>query len=410
MKKKLLLIASVVGLLAALFAACHENGKKRIPLRQLPTGGVEPITIPIDMNTNDTTHVLPFDSWFEVVSAVRLEMTDDNPIGLIGDVVFAKGNIVVADYERAKSITVYDWDGHYLNSISGVGQGPREYVYTRYISTTPDGSFVTITDPQKLMTFDVDGSFIGSVKLPFWNFGTEWLGGETYVQTRSSGLDIRKEGYRPCIVASTPDGDIRFSGIPTDQTEKFNWSFMYYFRKFHQQLFYMPAFNDTIFTIDAKGVTPCYYLDIKRNGTITAEDKVDNDTFREKLKSLSAYFNDDFIDCKDYVLLSLSESEVKWNRFAIYAKDRKETFYCTGRFFKDGRYRFICNLYNSAQWFYYKDNIFGIAVPAYDVLFYKQEMYALCQSDEKLKAEIDRLFDGLTEEDNPVLFFYRIKV
>lgn len=103
MKKRLLLIASVVGLLAALFAACHENGKKEDTSSSTPYGGVEPITIPINMNTSDTTHVLPFDSLFEVVSAVRLEMTDDNPIGLIGDVLFVKDNIVVADYERRRA-------------------------------------------------------------------------------------------------------------------------------------------------------------------------------------------------------------------------------------------------------------------------------------------------------------------
>lgn len=147
------------------------------------------------------------------------------------------------------------------------------------------------------------------------------------------------------------------------------------------------------------GVLPYYYLNVKRNGNIKEEDKNNVDKFNEKLESLSAYFIGDFIELKGYAIFGLSEPRSSWPRFAVYSKAKKKCYYCTGKYF-DPRLHFVIGYRNL-----YKDNVFVTCVQASHLLSKKDMIYSLCK-----KEDADALFDGLTEDSNPVLLFYRVKI
>ena len=117
------------------------------------------------------------------------------------------------------------------------------------------------------------------------------------------------------------------------------------------------------------------------------------------MESLSAYFIGDFVELKDYAIFGLSEPRSSWQRFAVYSKAKKKCYYCTGNYF-DGRLRFALN-----PRFPYRDDVFVTYAQAIEVMKFKDEIYRLCK-----KEDADALFDGLTEDSNPILFFYRVKI
>ena len=383
-----------------LVTACGEK-KTGQQLQTKIVSGV-PLTH-VDVNMKSEENVLPFDSLFEVVSVVRLETTDDNLIGNVWDILFLNDKIIVEDMETAKSLTVYDMQGKYLNSIGRLGQGPGEYAYLDYVSADPATNTVTLTDmsAQKIMTYDADGNFLKSEPTPYWSQCCEMLTDDIVACHMGGGFKLEGTAVKPHVIVSDLKKNIIYSAFDENQ-DKTYYSIIHPFRKFDDKLFYIPVYNDkdTIFQVTADGIIPYYCLDIKRKGEIREEDKTDD--FPQKLKTVSAYFAGDFVELKDYAIFEIMEPGMDWFRFVIYSKKEKKSYYCTGMFYNDGRLRFSIQ-----PRFLYRDNIFVTPVSLEYILFYKEELYRLCK---KNKKEIDALFDGLTEDDNPVLFFYKIKV
>ena len=385
-----------------LITACGEK-KEEKQLQTKTVSGVPLTHVEVDLNSDE--NVLPFDSLFEVVSTVRLETTDDNLVGRIWDLMFLNDRIIVEDMEDARSVMVYDMQGKYLNNIGRKGQGPGEYAFLEYVSADPATNTVTLTDigGQKMITYDADGNFLKSETMPYFSYHCEMLTDSIVACHVHGGFHLEGMTAQPHVIVSDMKKNILYSAFDENQN-KTCISIMHPFRKFDDKLFYIPVYNDkdTIFQITTDGIIPYYCLDIERNGEITEEDKINSNELKKKLKSLSAYFSGDFVELKDYAIFEIIEPGMDWFRFVIYSKKEKKSYYCTGNFYNDGRLRFSIQ-----PRFLYRDNVFVTFVsPAY-ILPYKEEIYKLCK---KNKKEIDALFDGLTEDDNPVLFFYRIKV
>ena len=384
-----------------LITACGEK-KEEKQLQTKTVSGVPLTHVEVDLNSDE--NVLPFDSLFEVVSVVRLETTDDNLVGRIWDLMFLNDKIIVEDIEDANSVMVYDMQGKYLNRIGRKGQGPGEYAFLDYVSADPATNTVTLTDigGQKIMTYSADGKFLKSEQTPYFSQACEKLTDDIVACYANKGFRLEGETTQPHVIVSDMKKNILYTAFDEKQN-KTCLSIIHPIRKFDDKLFYIPVYNkkDTIFQITTDGIIPYYCLNIERNGEITEDDKINSETLSKKLDLLSAHFGGDFVELKDYAIFQIREPK-NWNRFVVYSKKEKKSYYCTGNFYNDGRLRFSIQ-----PRFLYRDNVFVTFVsPAY-ILPYKEEIYKLCK---KNKKEIDALFDGLTEDDNPVLFFYRIKV
>ena len=368
----------------------EENSLEAVPLKKAP------VVVDVDMKSDENT--LPLDSLFEFVSAVKLETTNDNLLGDVWDILFLDDKIIVEDMEYTKSLTVYDQVGNYLHKIGMLGQAPNEYAFLDYVSADSNGIRLTDIGGQKIMQFDLNGNMLQSVKMPFFAERCELLSDNMLVSQSDGGIVADGIACKPRIVVSDLQGNVSFSAFPTDHHENYHLSIVHPMRKFKNDLFFIPPYNDTIYQITKEGIYPHYILDIKRQGDINQDDKINTKQFVEKLKTLSAYFEGDFVELKDYTLFGIREPNM-WPRFVVYAKNRKCSYYCDGNY-KDARLRFSLN-----KRFYCKDNLFVTFASATDVLSFKKELYRLCPKD-----EIDALLSGLTEDDNPVLFFYKIKI
>ena len=380
--------------LCILFAGC--NDKKTSGEGNLSNEGLTEVYIDMD-NDEDA---LPFDSLFELTSVVKLETTDDNLVGDIFDILPLRDKLVVEDMEISQSVTVYDMNGKYLNRIGTFGQGPEEYSFLEYVSADSTAGIVRISDigGQKVMSFDENGKFLNSIPMPFFAYRCEPLTDDVVVSHLDEGIAL--DG-KPRLVISDLQKNVRYSGFPTDLHGDYNLVSLHALRRYGDKVFFVPAYReqDTIYQVTPDGVLPYYYLNIKRNGNIKEEDKNNVDKFNEKLESLSAYFIGDFIELKDYAIFGLSEPRSSWQRFAVYSKAKKKCYYCTGNYF-DGRLRFALN-----PRFPYRDDVFVTYAQAIEVMKFKDEIYRLCK-----KEDAEALFDGLTEDSNPILFFYRVKI
>ena len=358
-----------------------------------------PIIVDISMNSKG---VLVFDSLIELKSIVKLETTNENLVGSISNLLFTKNRIIAVDREVSKSITVYDSSGKFLNKVGALGQGPEEYIYMWQASLV-DSTCVSIMDmqAQKRKVFDLNGKYISSLDIPYWSSYHEFFEDMSSVCFAARGIsEVGKKGELPTLVICNLNKDIIFKGFPSEETDHFRITTFDPLKRIGNKIFLNLPYTDTIFQVKPDGIIPYYYLNIEGKTKIELKDKENEDLFDQKINSMPAHFTGDFVELDDYAVFYIREPEAKWPRFAIYSKQQKKTYYCSGRYY-DARLRFFIE-----DRFYYQGNTLVTPVNASTLLMFKDELYRFCNGKKK---EIDELLSDLTEDSNPVLFFYNIK-
>ena len=130
--------------LAYLYCICFFSCKELHKESSLSLKTAESKMLELDIDLDKNT--LPFDSLMDFVSLVKLETTENNLVGSVSQILFARNKIVVVDSYVSKTITVYDKSGKFLNRIGTLGQGPGEYSYLGHVTLTPDKSMVVVVD------------------------------------------------------------------------------------------------------------------------------------------------------------------------------------------------------------------------------------------------------------------------
>ncbi|GHT08485.1 hypothetical protein FACS189426_04190 [Bacteroidia bacterium] len=110
------------------------------------------------------------------------------------------------------------------------------------------------------------------------------------------------------------------------------------------------------------------------------------------------YFRGDFIELKDLTYVNIATPSAY--PFVIYSHKTKKTYLNTA----NGSHPFY-SFFSYTPLVKYEDNTIVMSVQPYVMFAIKQGMY----KDERFKKEIDALYENLTEDSNPVLFFYHLK-
>ncbi|MDT3367729.1 MAG: 6-bladed beta-propeller [Bacteroidota bacterium] len=361
-------------------------------------GCKEMVEINIDLDKN----TLPFDSLMDFVSFVKLETTEGNLIGGISQILFVKDKIIVVDSDVSKTITVYSESGKYLNNIGKLGQGPGEYSYLGHVTLTPDKSMVVIVDMGSgyLKYFGFDGSFVKSVKFPFWFSNCEFISDNIIAGHYSGGNIINKNNssYKPLLIITDLQGNVYSSGFQSYYSKTFTSTTLMPLRKFDDDVIYSPPFSDTIYHVTDKGLEPLYYLKIKGAKQISIDNNTTDNSW-EEYKENNPFFNGEIIELKDATMINISERYKNWSRFIIYSKKQDKIFGCTGTL-SNPFFRIF-----SVPKARYKDDMIVVDERASNIIANRNIFYQLGE-----KNIVDKLFKDLTEDNNPVLFFYKIKV
>ena len=387
--------------LAFLYCICLFSCKElhKEPSLPLKTADNKVLELDIDLDKN----TLPFDSLMDFVSFVKLETTGDNLVGAISQILFVNNKIIVVDFDVSKTITVYDESGKYLNNIGKLGQGPGEYAYLGHVTLTPDKSMVVVVDMGSgyLKYFGLDGNFVKSKKTPFWFSSCEFITDEIIAGNYDGGNTLYGENnsqYKPQLIITNLQGNVFHSGFKSYYNKKFTMSTMMPLRKFEDKVFYSPPFSDTIYHLTQKGIYPKYHLNMSRTKPLIINADMTNEYYHEYTEN-NPMFNGEIIELKDATMINISERYKNWSRFIIYSKKQDKIFGCTGTL-SNPFFRIF-----SVPKARYKDDMIVVDERASNIIANRNIFYQLGE-----KNIVDKLFKDLTEDNNPVLFFYKIKV
>lgn len=394
-KYKLIIICAIAASIP--FICCKEVRKDSQSLLCRSDNEMLELEIQLDRNS------LPFDSLMDFVSLVKLETTENNLVGSVSQILFARNKIVVVDSYVSKTITVYDKSGKFLNRIGTLGQGPGEYSYLGHVTLTPDKSMVVVVDMGSgyLKYFGLDGNFVKSKKTPFWFSSCEFITDEIIAGNYDGGNTLYGENnsqYKPQLIITNLQGNVFHSGFKSYYNKKFTMSTMMPLRKFEDEVFYSPPFSDTIYHLTQKGIYPKYHLNMSRTKPLIINADMTNESYNEYTEN-NPMFNGDIIELKDASVFHFFECYSNWFRFAIYSKKLNKVFSCTGTLKNPFFYLF------TAPKARYKDNMLVVDASSANILMSKNTFYKLGE-----KKVIDDLFCDLTEDSNPVLFFYKVKI
>ena len=386
--------------LAYLYCICFFSCKELHKESSLPLETAESKMLELDIDLDKNT--LPFDSLMDFVSFVKLETTEDNLIGGISQILFVNNKIIVVDFDVSKTITVYDESGKYLNNIGKLGQGPGEYAYLGHVFLTPDRSTVVVVDmgSGNLKYFGLEGNFIKSVKFPFWFSRCEFINDNIIAGHYSGGNMVQKNNvsYKPQLVITDLKGNILSSGFQSFYSKNFASTTFMPLLKFDNEVIYCPPFSDTIYHVSEKGLCPLYHLNIQRASPIIIDNNTTDNSW-EEYKENNPFFNGEIIELKDATMINISERYKNWSRFIIYSKKQDKIFSCTGTL-SNPFFRIF-----SVPKARYKDDMIVVDERASNIIANRNIFYQLGE-----KNIVDKLFKDLTEDNNPVLFFYKIKV
>ena len=386
--------------LAYLYCICFFSCKELHKESSLPLETAESKMLELDIDLDKNT--LPFDSLMDFVSFVKLETTEDNLIGGISQILFVNNKIIVVDFDVSKTITVYDESGKFLNKIGKLGQGPEEYAYLGHVILTPDKSTVVVVDmgSGNLKYFGLDGNFIKSVKFPFWFSRCEFINDNIIAGHYSGGNMVQKNNvsYKPQLVITDLKGNILSSGFQSFYSKNFASTTFMPLLKFDNEVIYCPPFSDTIYHVSEKGLCPLYHLNIQRASPIIIDNNTTDNSW-EEYKENNPFFNGEIIELKDVTMINISERYKNWSRFIIYSKKQDKIFGCTGTL-SNPFFRIF-----SVPKARYKDDMIVVDERASNIIANRNIFYQLGE-----KNIVDKLFKDLTEDNNPVLFFYKIKV
>ena len=392
-----------IALVSISFWSCHKSSQKlqekidnSVPVASM-ISHQKSVEVNIDLNKD----CLPFDSLMTKVSYVKLETTGDNLVGGISQILFVDDKIIIVDAEKSKTITVYDGKGHFLYKIGTLVQGLMEYGSLDHVAFTPGKEMLVITDLKSgcLKYYSIGGVYVKSVKLPYWFSESEFLTDNLIAGFWSGGTVILGENknYKPLLVITDLFGNVSSSAFQSYYKKEYTSTILEPIRHFNDRVLYNNPNTDSVFLLTPNGIELAYHLNIKGAKPMILNEDITNDLLREHRRN-NPFFNGDFIELKDGAIFHIFESGFPGYRFGIYSNAKQRTFCCDGFRYSP----FFC--FFDAPKARYGDNTVVVDTRSDIALAYKDELYKLGK-----KEEIDEFYKGLTEDSNPILFFYELK-
>ena len=385
------------------FWSCHKSSQKlqekidnSVPVASM-ISHQKSVEVNIDLNKD----CLPFDSLMTKVNYVKLETTGDNLVGGISQILFVDDKIIIVDAEKSKTITVYDGKGHFLYKIGTLVQGLMEYGSLDHVAFTPGKEMLVITDLKSgcLKYYSIGGIYVKSVKLPYWFSESEFLTDNLIAGFWSGGTVIPGENknYKPLLVITDLFGNVSSSAFQSYYKKEYTSTILEPIRQFNDRVLYNNPNTDSIYLLTSNSIELAYHLNIKGAKPMILNEDITNDLLREQRRN-NPFFNGDFIELKDGAIFHIFESGFPGYRFGIYSNAKQRTFCCDCFRYSP----FFC--FFDAPKARYGDNTVVVDTRSDIALAYKDELYKLGK-----KEEIDEFYKGLTEDSNPILFFYELK-
>jgi hypothetical protein len=359
----------------------------------------EPEEIVIDLK-NGKKQLL--DDFIDSVTYVKLETRDDNLIGTISQILFADSLLLIIDNENAKSIYIFDRQGHYKNRIGRIGNGPGEYVSIQNVSIVSNKNQIAVFDGWKktIHFFNFNGNYLYSERMLFDAGYLEHLpSGYKVFDVTSMSLSnaILKEYRYNTLVVTNTNNEVMYGACQDFYNyDTFHYVMLHTLYRFGENVYYSPNFSNMIYQVGDSCLTAKYHINIK-GGMPPLTDDITGDIFNE-YSHRYAYFNGGMVEMKDFTYINLFTPQ--GTASVIYAHTKKQVYYTKPESMNP---LFIFFTYADSQGMY-QENTIITNVSAFIVNANKENLYKNIRH-----SVLDDLYKGLNEDDNPVLFFYHLK-
>ena len=236
-------VLKIIGIAVLLILSTDIKGQKEI--NSIPL-------INIGTNVNNIQKIY-LSQFTDNVRYIPLELSQDNPIGVIKSITFSEKFILINDN---KSCLLYDIEGHFIRHIGKNGRGPGEYQFLTCSRLNNDRIYIqSVFD---LFEYKTDGSFVRKIKKRFM------FNNSTYQYTRNWLIinDSLFFSHMP-----NPTGNIQYKALLTNNNGEIikcykNHIFFYpekpititddnaHIYQFDKKIYFKEYYNDTLFYLD----------------------------------------------------------------------------------------------------------------------------------------------------------------
>ena len=405
MKKDKCILALVFTVICCLFGCNKWFKSSNISEKQVGTD--ENIILFIPTEEDEKLFFFDLSSLIDTIKYVKLEFSDQSIIGAIGKIIVFEDHIYIFDVQTY-SLFVFDMNGNYLHKIDKKGQGPGEYIQLDFFDIDKENKHIVLTDLMSywVMRYDLDGNFLSRQKIPVWCEGVSILpdkGVVLYANFRNNTEKLAQE-YNLIYLDSTMNYQqayFKYNSKDIDQRKIPSTSTSGHFYSFEDHINFSFPGGNTVYQILEDSLVSKYQFDF---GKEVLPHPTNYEKFIEKTANTNKYngFWGPVMETDNLIFYSM-----RTNIYPILSKVY---------FSKNSN-----NMLSSVV--YMIENGFSLDIPltGYDSWIVSEiQAYQLVEwknalSKEKkesagryTKARLS-LAEELTDEDNPVLMFYKLK-
>ena len=121
----------------------------------------------VDISKTEDTGLNKLNQFLDSWSIIQLETNKDCLIGTINKIIVQPDRLYIMDSNHAESVFIFDREGNWINTIHRKGRGPEEYVNFTDIGFNINLQQLYMLCGTKIMIFDRNGGYLSSVNIPF---------------------------------------------------------------------------------------------------------------------------------------------------------------------------------------------------------------------------------------------------
>ena len=352
---------------------------------------------------------------YKRVSIIPLETNESCLIGIISKIRVFDQFIFVLDFSSAKTLFVFDKEGHFIRKIGNVGQGPGEYIMPIDFTIDIDNKALYILDYplQRINKYDLaTGRFIQAIDLKkeVRSFNIEYFAGKLYAD--ANFRQHNEDNYLLRVIEeSSGKEQSNYLNVMEYNQEISNVSIIqknvFHFRENGNPVFIQQFMNhviviekDSIFSlVELKGID--FYLNSEEVNELKRANINQGST--ETIRRLNKYHSiNGFIEKGDLILMDIEKGHTL-QKFLIQKKTKQMSVFQS---FRDDLL-FFCEIpypvptygcYDSGGVYYYVNS-------------HSISNYQAFAKDGVLSPDLGRLEDlkHLEEDTNPFIIYYEFK-
>lgn len=379
--------------IAIIFAGCKTKSKSnRVDSLEMET--IE-LSQSVEISTNDL---------IDKFELIPLSTPNGLMVGSIDDLIVTKDRIIISDVRVEDYAMLFDRSGKYISTLGRQGRAPNEYIDLSHVALMPDNETIALYDNygSKILFFDHDGHFIES-KLMKFRFNSMEFISDTEVVCAMYGLGEEDPGLKDSQFANDlilfTDGDFQIEGgfMPNRFQSNYTW-ITPYLKKIKDIVYISRPYCDTIYTVSpTMELKAGYRIDMSEIGGAVNFDSNITDEQVGMMREQNAIFNGDFLETDEFAKINISHPPQGKIKSYIYDKNN-DMVYLVNPEYNEDIYFASANIavVNAVT----DDNKLAVAVPAYQIVMITSK-HVLDKYDE---------LKGLTEDSNPVLILYTLKM